>query len=486
MHGSKGLQGPAMIAFARKKFYPSLIISEEKIQVIRLDETGKRINRLAEERLDPQIIESGEVKDPQKLAKSLRTLFAAAKITENLVVVGIPENKCYTKVLELPKLKFNELEEAVTWEADTYLPVESEKVYMDWKIVREDQKNTVSILLIAVPKEIIEGYNSALKMAGLTPVAFETTALSLVRLIENSQERTLMVEILERHAVLMLSKGKAIESSSIVAFSEGSEQENFKNLIQTIVKMLTYYEEKKNQEKIQRIYICGEGASDSVRQTIAAGTGRSVEFAPVPVENLPKGKEQSLTVVSSLAKTEIQAPRDQYTINLLPPAIQGEFDHVNTESGMKFLLIVSTAVTISLTFSALIALLVLNNQNASLASQKKQLGPLSAQTGQVVAETQRLNWASSTIVSVSEKQTFPQGKIAQILSNTPEGVNIVLITLDENQHKLQITGRAATRQDMLKFRDNINSGGSFTDAILPLSSLERSQNVEFILTATSL
>jgi len=93
----------------RNKTYPSLIISEEKIQILHLDRTGKRASHLAEERLEPSVIVGGEVKDGKKLSQSLLKLFQEAKIDRREVVVGIPENKCYTKILSLPRLSTDEL-----------------------------------------------------------------------------------------------------------------------------------------------------------------------------------------------------------------------------------------------------------------------------------------------------------------------------------------------------------------------------------------
>lgn len=472
-----------MFPFTKSRNYPSLIISEEKIQVIQLDNSGKKVSQLAEERLPPETIVRGTVKDASRLAESLKKLFGAANIQERLVVVGIPENKCYTKVFDLPKLKIDELGEAVSWEADTYLPVESEKVHMDWKIISEEEKDTIRVLLIAVPKEIIEGYTAALQEGGLTPVAYETTALSLIRLIEKQKIRALIIEIQSQHATLTLSKGKAIEASSIVAFSGEDEGKGLKHLIQTVNEMLTYYEEKrKGDEKVKSIYICGEGATDTVRNQIAQGTNRDVKFVPIPIENMPEGKDQSFAVIASLAKKDIQAPKDEDTINLLPPAIQQGLDRIRSRRVNKLLLTISTGVTTSTTVASLIALIALKSMNASLESEKLELSPLPPEAGTAITETQRLNLAANTIVKVGTSRVFPQRRIANTLGSIPEGVSVVRITLDEKGKKIQISGRARTRAELLKFKDNLEGTQDFSKAILPLSSLQQSENIDFIIT----
>jgi type IV pilus assembly protein PilM len=477
-------RGPAMVLFTKKDYYPSLIISEEKIQVTHLDKTGKRASHLAEERLEPQVIVAGEVKEQQKLSQSLNKLFQVAKISERLVVVGIPENKCFTKVLNLPKLKLSELAEAVSWEADSYLPVESDTVYMDWKIINDKDKDTTLILLIAVPKTIIDGYTAALRQAGLIPIAYETTALSLVRLIEKEKIRTLIMEIQLQHAILTLAKANEIEASSIVTFTGTSDEKEPDQLVQTVENMLSYYEAKRKDDgQVKKIYICGEGATESIRNQLVQATKREVNFAPIPIGNLPKGKEQSFAVVAALSKKEIEAPKDEYTINLLPPQIQEESERLTSKKANKLLLTISTAVTTTTTLASLITFLVLGKMHTTLESEKLAFNPLPPETGAAVKETQLLNRAAHTLVKVGKNRGFPQARIANILTSLPEGVKIALITINENQKKIQISGRARTRTELLRFKDNLEGSEAFSEAILPLSSLQQAENVDFVLTA---
>lgn len=471
-----------MILPRRRKIYPSLIISEEKIQVLRLDKEGKRVTHLAEEKLVPSVIVEGQVKNIQSLADSLKRLFQTAKISERLVVVGIPENKCYTKVITLPKLKTNELAEAVIWEAETYLPVPLDQVYVDWKII--DEKEQYSILLIAVPKEIIETYTESLKLANLIPIAFESTALSLVRLVEKQNIRALIIEVQQKHAVLTLTNSKAIEASSIIAFEEDVEKST-NNLIETINKMLKYYESKKKDlPKVETLFVCGEAATNNLLTAIAEKTERQVHICPIPVENLPQKSTHNFAVVASLAMKDIQAPKDQHTINLLPAHIQEEFDKQNKTKASRTTIVTSTIITSIIFFSALAMFIYINIVKSDLESAKLELPLLPAETGKAIIQIQRLNKAAKLVITVGEKRTFPQSRLASILPAIPERVNITSISIDETQNKIRIVGVARTRADLLTFKDNIQSQAMFSEPILPLSSLQLAENIDFLLTAT--
>lgn len=471
-----------MKLFKRRKTYPSLIISEEKVQVLYLDKSGKKVISLAEVKLDKSVVSAGEVKDQEKLILALRQLFQAAKINERSVVVGIPENKSYTKVINLPKLKAEELTEAVTWEAETYLPVPLEQVYMDWKVISDEKKDEISILLIAVPKEIIDGYTHTLKKAGFSPLAYETTALSLVRLIESQEIRALVIEIGLQYAVLTLSKGKAIEASSIVSLREEGHDISF--LVQTINKMLKFYNEKRDdKQKVAAIFICGEGLIQSHLEEITKGTNHAVKLCPIPVKNLPANKEQNFAIVASLAMKSIEAPIDEHTINLLPPTIQEEFDQVKRRKANKLLLTFSTIIISLITLSSLVVLLYFSSTRNSLESQKLSMPLPPTEISSAVKATNSLNYSSKLIVKIGSQRVFPHKRLDQILQSLQSGVRIINISINENQKSLRIVGQAQTRADLLQFKDNLESKEDISNAILPLSVLQQSENINFMLSA---
>lgn len=473
-----------MKLFKRRKTYPSLIITEEKVQVLYLDKSGEKVISLAEVKLDKSVVSAGEVKDQEKLILALRQLFQAAKIDERSVVVGIPENKSYTKVINLPKLKAEELTEAVTWEAETYLPVPLEQVYMDWKVISDEKKDEISILLIAVPKEIIDGYTHTLKKAGFYPLAYETTALSLVRLIESQEIRALVIEVGLQYAVLTLSKGKAIEASSIVSLRE-EEGHGISFLVQTINKMIKFYNEKRDdKEKVATIFICGEGLIQSHLEEITKGTNHAVKLCPIPVKNLPTNKEQNFAIVASLAMKSIEAPIDEHTINLLPPTIQEEFDQIKRHKANKLLLTFSTLIISLITLSSLVVLLYFTSTRNSLESQKLSMPPPPTEISSAVKATNRLNYSSKLIVKIGSQRVFPHKRLDQILQSLQSGVRIINISINENQKSLRIVGQAQTRADLLQFKDNLESKEDISNAILPLSVLQQSENINFMLSAT--
>lgn len=125
--------------------------------------------------------------DEEEMARSIKQLIMDAKITTNMVNIALPENKVYTKVLDMPSLSDKELSSAIYWEAEQSIPVPLETITLDWKVLRRPEKtdveNKMQVLLVGAPTLLIEKYQKILGMAGLSISYIETEILSAIRAI---------------------------------------------------------------------------------------------------------------------------------------------------------------------------------------------------------------------------------------------------------------------------------------------------------------
>ncbi len=86
--------------------------------------------------------------------------------SSNRVVISIPEDKSFIRVINMPKMGETEAENAIMFEAEAYIPLPIDQVYFDWKIIREIGES-MDVLLIASPKEYVDTYLAILEKAGL-------------------------------------------------------------------------------------------------------------------------------------------------------------------------------------------------------------------------------------------------------------------------------------------------------------------------------
>lgn len=127
--------------------------------------------------------------DQETMAKAIRTLVAEAKITSKFVNVSMPENRVYTKVIEMPVLSDKELTTAIYWEAEQSIPVPLNEITFDYTVLRRPEKTGeeahMQVLLVGAPTQIIDKYTKILTLSGLTVVSIETELLSTIRALSS-------------------------------------------------------------------------------------------------------------------------------------------------------------------------------------------------------------------------------------------------------------------------------------------------------------
>lgn len=163
------------------------------------------------------IVVSGEIKKKEELIKILSSWFSKERkhLGSSLVAAGLPEEKSFLRVLQLPKVKQEEAGNAIRWEIEANVPVPLEELIYDYEII-EPLKNSLDhldVVITAFPKKIVESYIDVLKHIGLQPLALELESQAIVRsTIVNLREESakIIVEIGRNHTGLIIFSGGAI------------------------------------------------------------------------------------------------------------------------------------------------------------------------------------------------------------------------------------------------------------------------------------
>jgi type IV pilus assembly protein PilM len=128
------------------------------------------------------VINSEERQDQKKLAEALKMLYANSRIKNVSVVMALPEFSVFTRFLEFPGVKQEELKQAVQYEAKQYIPIPLDQVQMSYIIIGFNQeKNAPKVLLVAAPKKTIEIYMNVANFADLDLIAIETESVAMGR-----------------------------------------------------------------------------------------------------------------------------------------------------------------------------------------------------------------------------------------------------------------------------------------------------------------
>lgn len=188
-----------MISDLNKNIF-GLDISDRALRLVQCKKRGKKIviSSYNELMVPPDIISSGVIKQTDKLIKLLDQLVKSAKgskITSKNVIAVLPEPKTFIKVIEIPSDPNEKIIELVKEEIKNHIPFSPEEIYLDWQILKQDQK-TIKLLIGAVPKDIVDTHFSVLEKSGLIPQVLEIEAAAIIRSLigENDQKAKIIID----------------------------------------------------------------------------------------------------------------------------------------------------------------------------------------------------------------------------------------------------------------------------------------------------
>lgn len=133
---------------------------------------------------DKSAQKDGVIVKPDVVAKAALQMFnhhLIGEITTKRVAIAVPAYRTFTRSLKLPRLKPSQLKEAVELEAEQYISLPLDDLYIDYEIIGQTD-DTTELLVVAVPKEIVDSYLELAQILGLEAMLIEPTLSSSARL----------------------------------------------------------------------------------------------------------------------------------------------------------------------------------------------------------------------------------------------------------------------------------------------------------------
>lgn len=206
-----------------------LDISDFSLKFIKLKRRKKdfELASFGEFPLKKGIIEKGEIKDTEALAKSIKkgiSKVKGEKIKTPYVVCSLPEEKSFLQVIQMPKLNPKDLKKAVYYEAENYIPLALNEVYLDSQIIPPvyNHLDHTDVLVVALPRKIVDSYVEVLKKAKLQPLALETESLAVSRALIKNEVTFSPVVIIDFGAIrtnFIIYSGYSLRFTSSISVS---------------------------------------------------------------------------------------------------------------------------------------------------------------------------------------------------------------------------------------------------------------------------
>ncbi len=163
------------------------------------------------------IVKEGTIQDQESLVKIIQLACKTVKgekLNTRYVIFSLPEEKSFSQIIQMPNMTEKELVSAVPYEAENYIPLPIDKVYLDFQVINlhKDKLNHLDLLVNVMPKPIVDSYVSCLKKASLTPCVLEIESQAITRALIKRGESTL--------PTIFIDFGQT--KTSLVIFSDNS------------------------------------------------------------------------------------------------------------------------------------------------------------------------------------------------------------------------------------------------------------------------
>lgn len=147
-------------------------IGSSSVKIAELKKAGKghSLVHFGVAQLPDEAVQNREIVNHMAVVDALRGLVSQLKIKGKTVTASLSGAAVIVKKILLDQTSPRELDEAIMWEAEQYVPFDINDVTFDYQVLNKNgPEGKMEIMLVACKRAIIESYISAIKDAGLIP-----------------------------------------------------------------------------------------------------------------------------------------------------------------------------------------------------------------------------------------------------------------------------------------------------------------------------
>jgi len=135
--------------------------------------------------LPEDAIVNREILNHMAVVDAIKSLVSELKIKGRGVITSLSGAAVIVKKILLEQTPAKELDDAILWEAEQYVPFDINEVIIDYQVVNKNgPEGKMEIILVACKRAIVETYQAALKDAGLSASCVDVDAFALQNIYE--------------------------------------------------------------------------------------------------------------------------------------------------------------------------------------------------------------------------------------------------------------------------------------------------------------
>ncbi|MEA3328236.1 MAG: type IV pilus assembly protein PilM [Candidatus Omnitrophota bacterium] len=249
-----------------------------------------------------------DTKAKADLGDAIKKAMDNAGITSKEVNTSVAGQEVIVRYIEFPQMAKDELNSAIKFEAEKYIPFNIDDVVLDCQILDKGSQGKMKVLLVAAKKDLIDKHISLIEQAGLRATLIDVDSFAIINAFQANNPRQVT------GTIALLNLGKELSSINILkgntsCFTRdiliGGDNLNVENLLSEIHLSFDYYESQ-FEKGIDRVFLNGEssglaGLRDSLKESLK-------------LEIRPWNAVEGLEIDPGLDKEKLSAVSDKLTV----------------------------------------------------------------------------------------------------------------------------------------------------------------------------
>lgn len=194
----------------------ALDIGTNSVRVVQLTPAGPDSWNLAHfgyAPVDEKTSASASPEARRRLGEIIMTAVGQSGIKTKNVVVGLPSNKTFTTVIEVPAMPENELRNTLKYQVDQYIPMAVNEAKVDWALLGASlhDPKMQEVLLASTANSYAEDRLEFIESLGLNVIANEPDPLAMVRSVlpAGVTDARLIIDVGEQSTDIAITFGDA-------------------------------------------------------------------------------------------------------------------------------------------------------------------------------------------------------------------------------------------------------------------------------------
>ena len=206
----KSFQAPKISLFDRRRSVLGIDIGSSSVKLVqlRLEKERAVLETYGELAAGPygaksvgQAVQLAE----EKASEIVRDLIQETGASSRDAIISLPLHHSFVTSVDIPPLRNEDLDTVMQYEARRYIPIPLSEVVMDWWKVPDEEarseensiatspKQQSKVLLVAVPKDIVEKYKKILADVDIKVESFEVETFSIMRSVLGRERSTVLL-----------------------------------------------------------------------------------------------------------------------------------------------------------------------------------------------------------------------------------------------------------------------------------------------------